>query len=180
MLAYEASVDFIGTLVEINNKIDNEDENAYIAKDLNTKQLRKCQDSVNEATKEIEQDLDKAKYMQKAKRKIWEVYGGNSELTKELRRRGHQARTFGVHNGWDFSKMAIQKKFLDLLDEEQPDDVWMSPECKLWSMMQERGCKTDEEKQKLQQRRADNHKTHLMFCNQICLKQWQGLSLIHI
>ena len=104
VLAYEASVDFIGTLVEINNKIDKEDENAYIAKDLNTKQLRKCQDSVNEATKEIEQDLDKAKYMQKAKRKIWEVYGGNSELTKELRRRGHQARTFGVHNGWDFNK----------------------------------------------------------------------------
>eukprot|EP00959_Pyramimonas_sp_CCMP1952_P352140 7378293-Pyramimonas_sp.AAC.1 len=82
--------------------------------DLNLKQLRKRQESVDTATKELKQDLSRAKDIQKAKRRIWEVYGGTSELTKELRRRGHQARTLGMHNGWDFSKIATQKKFLDM------------------------------------------------------------------
>eukprot|EP00959_Pyramimonas_sp_CCMP1952_P338555 7090037-Pyramimonas_sp.AAC.1 len=114
-------------MVEIDNKVTTTNDDIHIAKDLNVKQLRKCQDALQAASKEIDQELSRAKDVKKGKRKIWEADGGNSELTKELRQRGHQARSFGAHNGWDFSKPSIQKKFLNLIDEEQPDDIWISP-----------------------------------------------------
>eukprot|EP00959_Pyramimonas_sp_CCMP1952_P190104 3976935-Pyramimonas_sp.AAC.1 len=59
-------------------------------------------DSAEEASRELIQDIQTARGTQKGKRKMWEVYRGRSELTKALQHRGHQARTFGACNGWDF------------------------------------------------------------------------------
>ncbi|CAK0798238.1 unnamed protein product, partial [Prorocentrum cordatum] len=57
VLGYEELVDFIGNMVEIDNKVTPTNDDIHIAKDLNVKQLRKCQDALQAASKvEIAED----------------------------------------------------------------------------------------------------------------------------
>ena len=50
---------------------------------------------------------------------------------------GCSARKFGIEQGWDFSRPKDRKSFIKLLVDEEPDDVHLSPECRLWSPLQE-------------------------------------------
>ena len=42
---------------------------------------------------------------------------------------------FGLEDGWDFSKASHRKQLLRLADDLEPDEIFMSPKCTLWSRM---------------------------------------------
>eukprot|EP00438_Fugacium_kawagutii_P036012 Skav228978 [mRNA] locus=scaffold671:258922:260674:- [translate_table: standard] len=68
---------------------------------------------------------------------VWEVYAGRGRLTDCVNGMPHcRAERFGPAEGWDFSRPADRRLFLRRLREEEPDDIHMSPECRLWSPLQ--------------------------------------------
>ena len=71
-------------------------------------------------------------------------------------------------------KKADREKFLRLLDEEEPDDVWPSPDCRLWSQWQEMNARTPEKQEKLKHDRSEHHDVHLEFCREIYHRQVHG------
>ena len=40
---------------------------------------------------------------------------------------------FGLQDGWDFSKTSHRKELLRLCNDLEPDEIFMSPKCTLWS-----------------------------------------------
>ena len=61
-----------------------------------------------------------------------------------------------------------------LLDEEQPDEVLITPECKLWSRMQSLGRRTWHQQEALIAARARHHDRHLLFAKKVYLAQANG------
>ena len=106
------------------------------------------------------------------KRDDLESYGkftvGMAEL---LRLRLMETQRFGFETGWNFSLRSHQRAFMDLLDEELPDEVLLAPSCSPWSPMQNANMQDDRKCQQLQQLREWHHRVHLRFCRRIYLKQ---------
>jgi len=72
---------------------------------------------------------------------------------------------FSIENGWDFSRPADRKKFIKLITQEEPDDIHISAECKLWNPLQKLiASRSEEAKKFLKETRAENHDAHLVFC----------------
>ena len=73
-----------------------------------------------------------------------------------------QGCPFGLKDGWDFSRPADRRRFLAKLKEEEPDDVMLSPMCKLWSPLQElTASRSLEARRFLVDARAHDHEIHL-------------------
>ena len=53
---------------------------------------------------------------------------------KEL---GARTETFGKRTGWNFDSPKDRRRFFRELQNEQPDEILLSPPCALWSMLQE-------------------------------------------
>ena len=144
---------------------------------------------VYEATK-LKKDLDvmlaEGKEPQSKPYVIWEVYAGTGRITQrvnELKRQGFnvKAEKFGFATGWDFSKRSDQLKLLRRLRDEEPDEVFLSPDCKLWSSLQELAAsKSTEAREKLIVKRQHNHDTHLTFTAVIYRHQWKSYRHAHI
>ena len=60
---------------------------------------------------------------------------------------------------------------MDLLAEELPDEVLMSPTCALWFPMQNANMKDERKCQQFKQLREWHHRVHLQFCRKIYLEQ---------
>ena len=82
-----------------------------------------------------------------------------------------RVETFSLDNGWDFNLIKHQQQFLARLDEEQPDELLMAPECRLWSRMQTLACRTPAQQEALQARRDHHHRRHLRFVRRSYLTQ---------
>jgi hypothetical protein len=66
------------------------------------------------------------------KKKVWEVFIDQGGTSKELLRYFHvEVIVFSIQNGSDFSKPKLIQQFLDLLDAEEPDEVFFAPPCHL-------------------------------------------------
>ena len=111
---------------------------------------------------------------------VWEVYSGEGQLTKELDRQGARTERFGLANGWDFSKASHRKALLDKARADEPDEIFMSPKCTLWSPMQNINIHNDEDAEILQERRERDHETHLTMCRRLYLQQVQRGCHAHI
>ena len=122
--------------------------------------------SATEASKRTTRLLDKAKSDEKAGEKlVWEVFAGKGRTSDELNRLpGVRAETFSQKTGWDFLRAKDRKKFLRKLQDEMPDEILLSPVCKLWSPMQEVSLATNPQRraQLVEDRRRD-HDEILMF-----------------
>ena len=94
---------------------------------------------------------------------VWEVYVGRGNVTKECQRLGAKARRFGLEDGWNFNKATDRRAFLQLADEEEPDEMGLNPKCKLWSTMQNINVKTEDNRLHLQARRQEDHKKEFLF-----------------
>ena len=70
-----------------------------VTRHLPNKQVRKCMQAIGGHRKNIQSDLHKAPTMRSGVKKVWEIYAGESLLTKTLQKRGLSARSFGLHNG---------------------------------------------------------------------------------
>ena len=114
---------------------------------------------IEEAMKAVEQDRMMT---------FFEVYVDEGQLSKTLLSKHEDVcvANFSLPE-WDFTKSHVRKEFLQLMKLERPRHVWMAPPCTKWSSMQNLNATTEEEKQKLEEVRKDEEKTHLSFVSQV-------------
>lgn len=110
------------------------------------------------------------------KRVVWELYAGKGRTTDCVNQIDNCiGEKFGYNEGWDFRKPAHRKEFLRRLREEEPDEILISPECRLWSPLQELTANRSlEAKQFLVDARAENHDTHLVFAAVVYQAQYRA------
>ena len=87
-------------------------------------------------------------------RAIWEVYGGQSRMAQIADTLGATVRVFSLETGWD------QRAFLALQEKEVPDEIYLSPTCGPWSMMQGLAAQTPERQQGLRELGEWHHQVH--------------------
>lgn len=107
-------------------------------------------------------------------RVLWEVYCGTARTSQVAEAMGMEVRRFSYETGWDFDRLDHQEQFLILLEEEQPDEVLVTPECKLWSRMQSLGRRTWHQQEALIAARARHHDRHLIFMKKVYMAQING------
>ena len=102
---------------------------------------------------------------------LLEVYAySDSRLTECVNQLGGRAKRFTKADG-DLSTIQGQKKLYEILQQTQPQHVWMAPECKAWcswtTFNMSRGSKAHERIQSMRQ----TDQVHLRLCTRIF--QWQ-------
>ena len=104
---------------------------------------------------------------------VWEIYAGRGRVSEQVNEfENCKAVRFGLKDGWDFSRPADRRKFLAKLKAEEPDDVLLSPVCKLWSPLQELTANRSPEARKfLVDARKFDHDTHLVFVSVVYMVQ---------
>ena len=117
---------------------------------------------------------------QPRKKLIWEVYSGTGLLGETAELMGAEVMRFGLHNGWDFTKSSHRRQLLQMADELEPDEIYMSPKCTLWSQMQAINIHNDADWQDLQERRHYDHEVHLKFCRKLYLRQVRRGAHAHV
>lgn len=144
-------------------------------KQLQPSQLRKMIYDAQLSVKDYSALLAEARDPQKDY-VVWELYSGLGRVTETINKvPGCRAEKFGITSGWDFSNAHDRMTLLKRLKTEEPDEVLMSPECALWSQLQELSASwSDEARQKLISLRAENHDVHLMFCAVVYNAQLSG------
>ena len=105
------------------------------------------------------------------RRVLWEVYCGKARTGQVAEELGMKVERFSLETGWDFNLKSHQQQFLQRLDEEEPDEVLLAPECKVWSRMQTLACRTTAQQEALVARREHHHRRHLCFAKRIFLRQ---------
>ena len=78
------------------------------------------------------------------RRRCWEVYVGEGKVSAFLHRFGAEVRTFGLDDGWDLTSPTHQAEFMRLMDDEEPDEIWLSPMCGPWIIAQNFNATTEE------------------------------------
>ena len=136
-----------------NRKIDDNDDNTF-NKVLPDSKAKGLIYSVEAAIRHINLKMQSARLDHGRPKRCWEVYVGAGRTSANLRAMGADVRTFGLHNEWDMTDLAKQTAFLKLTDEEEPDEILMSPMCGPWSAIQELNALTDDGKAKLTTLRA--------------------------
>ena len=104
-------------------------------------------------------------------RVLWEVYCGKARTGHLAEEMGMKVERFSLETGWDFNLKHHQAQFLQRLDDEEPDEVLLAPECKVWSRMQTLACRTAVQQEALVARREHHHRRHLTFAKKVFLKQ---------
>ena len=104
-------------------------------------------------------------------RMIWEVYTSHGRLSSVAAALGAQVEVFGYDTGWDFDEPSHQKIFLERLEAECPDELFLSPSCGPWSTMQNLTARTEDQQHQLQELREWHHSRHLQFVKKAYLTQ---------
>ena len=126
------------------------------------------EEQILEAEREMQSETQKARAPQKQRRKlIFEVYAGAGRLSKWAEKFGAEVMTFGSSNGWDFSRAAHRKQLVRLVEDLEPDEIFMSPKCTLWSSMQNINVRSEEDAAELEEARQFDHEIHLKFCRKL-------------
>ena len=102
---------------------------------------------------------------------VWEVYVGAGRLSTEVSKLGAHVERFGLNEGWDFSLSTHRRAFLHKIDTDEPDEMFMSPKCTLWSPMQNINIKCAADAADLEERSGIDHGTHLSMCHKAYWKQ---------
>jgi len=123
-------------------------------KELLPHALRSILYAVTDASTRTSRLLTSACKPLRKRRKCWEVYVGIGRLSQELRKLGIEVSQFGLENGWDLTDPAHQQAFLNLMDYEEPDEVWLSPMCGPWSQMQQTNATDDPSRERLKEKNA--------------------------
>jgi len=76
-------------------------------------------------------------------RVLWEVYCGEARVAKIAESMGMTVECFGPNTGWDFDDPEHQRAFLERQRDEMPDEIYISPDCRLWSQMQNLAARTE-------------------------------------
>ena len=143
---------------------------------LHPNRLRKMIYEAQYLVREHKKMLNEAKKPSQKTHVVWELYCGKGRLSNYVNTLpGCCAEKFGYEQGWDFSRPADRRAFLRRLREEEPDDIMISPECKLWSPLQELTAnRSPEALQFLVDARQENHDTHLTFVSVVYQAQYRA------
>ena len=146
-----------------NSKSENGSKNTIGS--LKAQDLRRMIHNAKQQTKDFNALIAEAKNPKPRERVVWEVYVGRGRVSEEVaKKKNCQSERFGFHEGWDFSRTEDRKHFVRRLVAEEPDEVLLSPECRLWSAMQEiTANRSPGAKQYLIDARKENHDVHLTF-----------------
>ncbi|CAK9008201.1 Iron sulfur cluster assembly protein 1 [Durusdinium trenchii] len=154
-----------------------QEEEIGVVKRLQGHVLRKMEKKAEEACRAEEQVLRQSTTINKDSkcRVVWEVFGAG-RTSKYLNKYPHvQTEIFSLQTGWDFRIASHRSRFLSRLRDEQPDEVMMSPKCRLWSPIQELNiAKSEKYKSKLAEDRQYNHDTILTMCSIAFQEQFRG------
>ena len=148
----------------------------YTIGQLKAQDLRRMINMAKNKAKEFNAMMAEAKGPKPKERVVWEVYVGRGRVSEEIsKKKNCRSERFGPHEGWDFSRPADRRHFLRRLVEEEPDEVLLSPECRLWSPMQELAASRSQgAKQYLVDARKVDHDVHLTFVATVFQAQQRG------
>jgi len=144
------------------------------SKELSASTCRALCFSVTNTKAEMSRMLRAAAKPLTRRRRCWEVYVGRGRVSEYLRQYGAEVEQFGLENGWDLTDPTHQAWFLRKMDDDSPDDIWMSPMCGPWSRVQELNSTTPEKKKALETTRKWHHEHVLMFVKKVFNKQVQA------
>ena len=109
-----------------------------------------------------------------SRRVLWEVYCGKARTSAIAESMGMAVETFSYESGWDFNLVEHQESFLRRQEAELPHEILLTPECRLWSQMQNLACRSELQKAELVANRKLHHDRHLMFGRKVYLSQVNG------
>ena len=113
-------------------------------------------------------------------RVLWEVYCGHGRASQLAESLGMEVRVFSYETGWDFDDPLHRSQFLVLLQQEMPDELFLAPVCKLWSVMQNINARDEVQRDRLRLQREHHHRTHLRFVRRAYLAQVHGGRHAHL
>ena len=150
-------------------------------KDLTPSDARHIYNSVDLELAKLERAMRTSRRtLETRRRKCWEVFVGKGLLSQELRKLGAETTSFGLENGWDLTDPHMQREFLDLIDKEQPDEIWLSPMCGPWSRLQTLNCSTPEARARLREKQQFSHDVVLSFVKRVFNKQVKANRYAHV
>ena len=151
------------------------DRGANVCK-LQPAKLRKMVHEAQLLVKDYDNMVKDAQNPPKKEHVVWEVYAGRGRVTEQVNMLdGCRGERFSIKDGWNFDNPKDRKKFLQKLVQEEPDDVIISPSCRLWSSLQELTAnRSDEARKFLVEARAKDHETHLVFVAVIYMTQFRA------
>ena len=149
--------------------------------ELKGHQLKTCEVSVVSALNTAEAYVTKTLHPEQPQsRVLWEVYCGCARTSQMAEMLGMKVVQFSYQTGWDLGDFLEQEKFFERLFRELPDEVLMTPDCKLWSQMQNLGCRSMDQKETLILKRQEHHSVHLCFVKRVYMAQVQGARHAHV
>eukprot|EP00435_Cladocopium_sp_Y103_P061657 s1590_g23.t1 len=93
-----------------------------------------------------------------------QVYARAGRITELAQQAGACVERFGLQDGWDFSQSSHRRALIRKAAQEEPNEIFISPRCILWSPMQNINVKDENDAQMLQEQRELDYDTHLMMC----------------
>ena len=66
------------------------------------------------------------------RRRVWEIFAGIGLVTQYFRTYGCEVSQYGYETGWDLTDQTHQQQLLCLMDTEEPDEIWMTPDMEVW------------------------------------------------
>ena len=133
--------------------------------------LRTCDELLQSESHQYHAYVTEELHKPARRRVIWEVYAGRGRVSSIAESLGAEVEVFSLDSGWDFDQPDHRRQFLERLDSEIPDEVWLSPTCKLWSRMQNLAARSPEQQEQLCELREWHHAVHLQFCRRIFERQ---------
>ena len=110
-------------------------------------------------------------FYDKGVKQFWEVYAGQSNLSKAMSNLGYEITTFDLNSGWNFEKAHHRREFFRLLRKVCPDFVWLAPPCTIWSPLQNLTPRPEEQLHALQCERDYQEHIHLKFTGRVFQEQ---------
>ena len=110
-------------------------------------------------------------FYDKGVKQFWEVYAGQSNLSRAMADLGYEVTTFDLTSGWNFEKAHHRREFFRLLRKVCPDFIWLAPPCTIWSPLQSLTYRTKEQLYALQCERDYQEQVHLKFTDRVFQEQ---------
>ena len=110
-------------------------------------------------------------FYEKGVKQFWEVYAGQSNLSRAMSALGYEVTTFDLNAGWNFEKAHHRREFFKLFRKVCPGFVWLAPPCTVWSPLQSLTPRSDEQLHALQCERDYQEHVHLKFTGRVFQEQ---------
>ena len=107
------------------------------------------------------------------------IYAGKGNLSKAMAELGYDTLSIDRPE-WDLNQKDQRRKLLSMIKDLKPEAVWIAPECRLWSTMQNLNIRTEEQAEALDEERRGHHKAHLSFTGQVYKEQFDGGRTVEI